>query len=147
MGVTFEKASTEEDVERVFNYNIGAFVDAPDFDWGLPQLKEQLKDQWELYGVFQEKEIIAAVLTKVVAEGLLTKNTGIKITHQGVGISHQIKDFFELKARDLGLNVIYHYCLIDDFRMYSLNEKHGYKKTGKSLGKNGEVVEWEKNLP
>ena len=74
------------------------------------------------------------------------KNTAVKINHQGSGYSHQIKDFFELRARELKLRVIFHFCRIDDFRMYSLNESHGYKKTSRRLGKNGEVVEWRKTI-
>jgi hypothetical protein len=30
--------------------------------------------------------------------------------------------------------------------MYSLNESHGYKKLDRKKGKDGEVVEWKKEL-
>ena len=39
---------------------------------------------------------------------------------------------------------IINFCGIDNFRMYSLNESHGYQKTGRKLGDNGQVVEWKK---
>ena len=93
-----------------------------------------------------EGEIVAAVFYKIEDDALLTKNTAIKITYQGSGFSHTIKEFFEKVAREKGLKRIFHYCRIDNFRMYSLNESHQYKKTPKKLGPEGLVVEWVKSL-
>ncbi|MEE2744739.1 MAG: hypothetical protein VYD54_12575 [Bdellovibrionota bacterium] len=146
MSLSFSKAKTHQEIQSIVNYNIDAFVDSPDFSWDLKSIKKEIEDGWEVYGVSFEKEIIAAVFVKVNKDSLFTKNTAVKINHQGSGYSHQIKDFFELRARELKLQMIFHFCRIDDFRMYSLNESHGYKKTSRKLGKNGEVVEWKKQL-
>ena len=76
----------------------------------------------------------------------MTKNTSLKMNYQGSGYSHKIKEFFEKVARERKLKKIVHYCGIDNFRMYSLNESHGYKKTPHKLGTNGRVVEWIKPI-
>jgi len=73
----------------------------------------------------------------------LTKNTAVKANYQGSGFSHEIKNFFDKKAKELKAKKILHYCSIDNFRMYSLNESHGYKKTKKS---EGQLVEWVKDI-
>ena len=49
-------------------------------------------------------------------------------------------------AREKKLKKIVHYCRIDNFRMYSLNESHGYRKTEKAIDEAGLVVEWTKVL-
>ena len=69
----------------------------------------------------------------------------LKINHQGAGYNHLIKEFFERKAKELGVGSIKHYCRIDNFRMYSLNESHGYAKTANTI-EDGQIVEWEKLL-
>ena len=92
-----------------------------------------------------EQEIVAACFYKKEDDSLLTKNTGLKINHQGSGYSHAIKEFFEREAKKLGCSRLIHYCRIDNFRTYSLNESHGYKKTGNSF-QNGQVVEWAKSI-
>jgi len=110
----------------------------------------KLRKKWPTDGNFfslnLDAEVLAAVFYKVEEDSLLTKNTAIKITHQGSGFSHAIKEFFEKVAREKGLKKIIHYCRIDNFRMYSLNESHGYKKTPRKLGPEGQVVEWMKTL-
>lgn len=141
----FNKASSQKDYEAVYNYTIDAFSDSPDFSWTLEDIKKEVKDGWELYSVSYDDEIIAAVFFQEVGDELQTKNTAVKSTHKGSGFSHQIKNFLENKARELKLKRIVHYCRIDNFRMYSLNESHGYKKSDKKYD-NGQVVEWVKNL-
>ena len=145
MDLTFKSVKVDKDIKAVYEYNIDAFTDSPDFNWTLEGIKKELKDGWELYSVYWNEEIIAAVFLKVSGKDLITKNTAVKMHHQGSGYNHQIKDFFELKARELGLKTILHYCRIDNFRMYSLNESHGYKKTPNKL-ESPHVVEWEKFL-
>ena len=76
---------------------------------------------------------------------LHTKNTAVKISHKGSGFSHKIKEFLENKAKELNMKKIVHYCRIDNFRMYSLNESHGYNKTKNTFGE-GQIIEWEKKL-
>lgn len=143
--LNFYPVKTDKQISEVYDYNIDAFTDPPGFKWTLQDIKAQMKDGWELYAVQFNDEIIAAVFIKVDKEGMKTKNTSVKMHHKGSGYNHQIKDFFELKARDLKKNKIFHYCRIDNFRMYSLNESHGYKRTQR-VQDNPHVVEWVKDL-
>lgn len=146
MKLIFKKAKTEKDIKAIFEYNIDAFSDSPDFKWTFDEIKKEVADKWELYSLIHESEVVAAVFYKVENDSLLTKNTAIKIDHQGAGLSHTIKEFFEKVAREKKLKKIYHYCRIDNFRMYSLNESHQYKKTPRKLGPEGLVVEWVKTI-
>lgn len=146
MRISFKKAKTEKDIKEIFNYNIDAFSDSPDFKWTFDEIKKEVGEGWELYSMALDSEVIAAVFYKVEDDSLLTKNTAIKITHQGSGYSHKIKEFFEKVAREKHLKKIYHYCRIDNFRMYSLNESHKYEKTPKKYGPEGLVVEWVKQI-
>ncbi len=146
MELKFVKAAKEEDFKNIFNYNIDAFSDSPDFKWTLDEIKHEVKEGWLLYAAYLRSEIIAACFLRPDGNSLLTKNTAIKMTAQGSGYSHQIKEFFEEQAKEQKLNEIVHYCRIDNFRMYSLNESHGYKKTGRKLGERGLIVEWIKKI-
>ena len=146
MTLTFKKAKSEKDIKSIHDYNIDAFSDSPDFKWTFEEIKKEVADGWELNSLMDEGEVVAAVFYKVETDSLLTKNTAIKIDHQGAGLSHAIKEFFEKVAREKKLKRIYHYCRIDNFRMYSLNESHQYKKTPRKLGPDGLVVEWMKSL-
>ncbi|MFZ8933017.1 MAG: hypothetical protein ACO20H_02290 [Bacteriovoracaceae bacterium] len=143
--LSFFAASSEQQIKSVYDYNIDAFTDPPGFDWTVLEIKKQIKDGWDLYAVELNSEVIAAVFLKVDPEGLKTKNTSLKMHLKGSGYNHQIKDFFEFKARELKEKRIYHYCRIDNFRMYSLNESHGYKRTQRSQV-DPHVVEWLKEL-
>ena len=129
MEIEFRKAKSLGEIQNIYDYTIDAFSDTPDFEWELDAIKQEIDEGWELFGVYSGKEVIAAAFVKKEGTGLLTKNTAIKLVHQGSGNSHKLKSFFEAKARELKLQQIYHYCRIDNFRMYSLNESHGYKKT------------------
>lgn len=146
MKVNFKRAKSEKDIKSILDYNIDAFSDSPDFKWTFDEIKKEVADGWELYSLMLDGEVMAALFYKVEGDSLLTKNTAIKITHQGSGFSHTIKEFFEKVARENHLKKIYHYCRIDNFRMYSLNESHHYKKTPRKLGPEGLVVEWVKTL-
>lgn len=140
----FIKCNSEEDLKKLYNYDVDVFAEAGDFDWSLDNLKKEKKQGWEIYSVEQNDEIIAAVFLRFDNDSLETKNTSIKMTFQGQGFSHRIKDFYEHLARTHKVSTIIHYCAIDNFRAIALNESHGYKKI-KTL-KNGEVIEWEKDL-
>lgn len=146
MDLAFKKIATKAQIKEVYDYTIEAFSDSPDFNWTVEEIEKEVKEGWELNGVYLGEEIIAAVFFKKYKESLLTKNTAIKVEHQGSGYSHRIKEFFENKARELNLTQILHYCRIDNFRMYSLNESHGYKKTGARPDEDDQVVEWAKVL-
>ena len=146
MTLTFKKAKSEKDIKSIHDYNIDAFSDSPDFKWTFEEIKKEVADGWELNSLMDEGEVVAAVFYKVEIDSLLTKNTAIKIDHQGAGLSHAIKEFFEKVAREKKLKRIFHYCRIDNFRMYSLNESHQYKKTPRKLGPDGLDVEWMKSL-
>jgi predicted GNAT family acetyltransferase len=142
----FVKAKAEKDLISIVDHNIDAFSDTPDFSWNLEEIKQEIKQGWEVFAVFLNNEIIAAAFLKEEKQQLLTKNTSIKMTFQGSGYSHKIKEFFEKEARSREVAELVHFCRIDNFRMYSLNEGHGYLKTPRKLGPNGELVEWVKRL-
>lgn len=146
MELTFKKITHQDDIRAVYDYNVDAFSDSPDFKWSLEEIKREMKEGWELYACYKSQEIIAAVFFKEEEGSLLTKNTAIKMMYQGSGYSHKIKDFFEKVGRERKLKQIIHYCRIDNFRMYSLNESHGFEKTDKRLGELGQVVEWVKEI-
>lgn len=146
MSLTFFSASKPKDIKEVYEYTIDAFSDTPDFNWNLDEIKREVSDGWSLCGVKNEDdEIVAAVFYRLDEGSILTKNTGLKINHQGAGYNHEIKEFFESKAKELKAKSIKHYCRIDNFRMYSLNESHGYAKTPNKI-EDGQIVEWEKKL-
>lgn len=146
MELTFKKANNTKDIQAIYQHNIDVFSDTPDFEWSLNAIKSEVEDDWSLYGVYEGPEIVAALFYKKEGKKLLTKNTAIKMNFQGSGYSHKMKEFFEQTAHKLGAQEVYHYCSIDNFRAYSLNESHGYKKTEKKLGDKGQVVEWVKKL-
>ncbi len=141
----FKKASKDEEIKSIFDYNIDAFIDSPDFNWTFDEIKGELKRGWTIYGVYLKEEVIAAVFLKEDLDSLLSKNTAIKMHYQGSGFSHRVKDFIEKRARELKLKKLIHYCRIDNFRTYSLNEGHGYKKSGNTF-EDGVIVEWIKIL-
>ena len=66
------------------------------------------------------------------------------MNYQGSGYSHKIKEFIEQLAKKYKVEEVVNFCGIDNFRMYSLNESHGYKKTGRKVGPKEDVVEWIK---
>ncbi len=146
MELTFVKAKSQKDIKHIFDHTIDAFSDSPDFSWTLEDIQHEVKDGWELYSVSSGKEVIAAIFFKKDGTDLYTKNTAIKMTFQGSGYSHKIKDFFEQKAKELGAKTIIHYCRVDNFRMYALNESHNYKKTEKRIGEDQQIVEWVKRI-
>jgi hypothetical protein len=145
----FKLAKGEKDYKEILDYSIDAFSDSPDFSWNMDAIKQEVKDGWKVGAVLNKKEIIAAIFYKIDKEGkqkvLSTKNTAIKFNHQGSGHSHSIKEYFEDLAKENKVNVIRHYCRIDNFRAYSLNESHSYKKTANTFD-NGLIVEWEKSV-
>ncbi|MCB9062924.1 MAG: hypothetical protein H6622_15485 [Halobacteriovoraceae bacterium] len=146
MSLKFIPAETDQDLQLIYDHNIDAFTDTPDFDWSLKDIKNEIKDGWSLFSVIEGEEIIAAVFYKKDGKKLLTKNTSIKSNHQGSGHSHSIKEFFETKASELNLPTVIHYCRIDNFRMCSLNERHGYSKQPIKSGHNKMIIEWVKDL-
>ncbi len=146
MGLTFFRVEKrEESLEEVYGYTIDAFSDSPDFNWTMEGLWCEMEAGWELFGVKNEEEIVAVALMKEENSSLLTKNTGLRIDHQGSGYNHEIKEFFETEAKERGLNKVFHYCRIDNFRMYSLNESHNYRRTG-NIYSDGTIVEWVKTI-
>ena len=147
MGLRFFKVKKrDEKLKEIYDYTIDAFSDSPDFNWTLEDLKAEMEAGWELFGVRnKEGEVVAAAFLKEEKNNLLTKNTGLRIDHQGSGYNHEIKEFFEKSAQKMHLDKIFHYCRIDNFRMYSLNESHGYYKTG-NIYFDGTVVEWVKDI-
>lgn len=145
MDLEFKRATKESEFKEIYEHNFDAFTDTPDFRWNLEEIKKEVKEGWELHSAHFKGEVIAALFLKLEKGALLTKNTALKMSHQGSGFSHQIKEYFEKIAKEKKAKRILHYCRIDNFRLYSLNESHGYHKTGVGL-EDGQVVEWEKNI-
>ena len=146
MKLKFQRAQSETDVQSVYEYNIDAFSESPDFNWNLEEIKKEIASGWDLYSANINDEVIAAVFLKKDRSTLYSKTTSIKINFQGSGYSHKIKEFIEDSAKKMKAKEIVNFCGIDNFRMYSLNESHGYTKTGRKLGDNGQVVEWVKQV-
>ena len=146
MKLLFQLAKSEIDVKNVYEYNIDAFSESPDFNWNLDEIKKEIDSGWDLYSANINNEVIAAVFLKKDKATLYSKTTSIKINFQGSGYSHKIKEFIEDSAKKMKAREIVNFCGIDNFRMYSLNESHGYVKTGRKLGENGQVVEWIKQI-
>ncbi len=144
--LVFKKCETEDDLKDVYDYDADVFAEAGDFEWSLKNLKQEQTEGWDIYSVTfkAEKEIIAALFMKKDGKALLTKNTAVKMSHKGLGVSHKIKEFFEQKAREDKFSNIVHFCAVDNFRNIGLNESYGYDKV--DTRKNGEVLQWEKKL-
>ncbi len=141
----FQLAQDQKSIRKILNFNMEVFSELPDVDWNVTGIKKELESGWELYSVKAEDQIVAALFLRLKEKAVQTKHTAIKIDHQGNAYSHQIRDFVENKARETGLSTLINFCAVDDFRMISLNETHGYKKTSRVL-KNGEFSEWEKKI-
>lgn len=152
MDLNFKKCESEEDLKIIFAFNVEAFSEILDMKWSLESLQEELEAGWVIYSVIIEEEgieeIIAVLFVMDTGEALLTKNTPIKLPHQGQGYSHQIKEWFEEMAKSKGIKKLHSYCRTDNFRMISLNETHGYERTGELKQGSDEVVmlEWTKVL-
>ena len=145
MQLEFRQATAQSQFSEIYEHNLDAFTDTPDFSWNLEEITKEVKDGWQLYSAHAGEDVVAAIFLKLVKGDLLTKNTALKMSHQGSGFSHQIKEFIEEQAQKLKAKRILHYCRIDNFRLYSLNESHGYHKTANKLD-NGQIVEWEKQV-
>ena len=148
--LVFERADKTEDFENIYGHNLDIFSESPDFEWTYDDIRREVEeDGWELYSVRCKEDIIAALFFKVDKSQLLTKNTALKMNFQGSGYSHRIKEFFESVAHKHRIGSIVHYCRIDDFRAYSLNESHGYRRMGVDGGQlegGKQVVAWIKHL-
>lgn len=145
--LVFAKAANEKSVKEVYDHNMSAFFDSEEFDWSLIWLKNQVKDGWNIYSISYDNEIIAAVFLKKKAKTLYLKQTPVKMSHQGNGFSHAIREYVEEQlASDLKVNNVISIIAIDNFRMVALNESHGYKKTGDFFEGSSTLVEWKKSF-
>ena len=140
------KAKSDAELNKIFNFNVMVFADSQNFEWTKENIKKEIKDGWNIYSAVVEKEIICALFIKDDKDKLLTKNTPIKLSYQGNGFSHHIKDFYEEYAKDKGINTVINYCPDDNFRMISLNEGHDYKRTGEVYKDTSNMIEWVKKL-
>jgi hypothetical protein len=144
--LSFKEVKKDEDIKDVSKFDVQVFTETQDFQWSYDSIKKELKNGWKLVAVQFGDETVAAIVFKSEKDTLFTKNTPIKMAFQGNGFSHMIKDFYEGQAGKLRLKRVVNYCPVDNFRMISLNESHGYRKTGNYLGNNKNIVEWEKLL-
>lgn len=140
------KASSDKALNDIYNFNVQVFAGSQDFEWTKDNLKNEMKDGWDIFSVNIDKDIICALFVKNDKDKLLTKNTPIKMNFQGNGFSHIIKDFYEDYAKEYGITTVINYCPDDNFRMISLNEGHGYKRTGNTLKNASNMIEWVKEL-
>lgn len=141
----FKKIESDADIRKIHEFNVKAFSDE-DLSWTYDNLKKHMADNWILYTANYQKDIVAAIFIKEKDDTLVTRNTSIAVDYQGNGFSHVIKDHLEDMAHAKKLKRVVNYCPFDNFRMISLNERHHYSKTGKTFGKNNEIVEWEKKI-
>ncbi len=144
VNLVFTERKSSEEINNIYNFNVRAFADSQAFDWSEQNIKNEIKDGWQLYSVECDGDIVAAVFMKEDDKQLLTKNTPIKMDYQGNGFSHMIKDFYEEYAANNKIETIINFCPTDSFRMIALNERHDYVKTGNVLA--DDIVEWKKNL-
>jgi RimJ/RimL family protein N-acetyltransferase len=140
----FKLCKNDSDLKEVYRYDADAFAETSDFEWTIASLKKTQEQGWDIFSVSLDQEIIAACFTKITGKSLHSKNTAIKLSFQGMGISHQIKEFFEDYAKKNKLTSIINYCAVDNFRNIALNESHGYIKL--PAEKNSEVIQWKKKV-
>lgn len=148
MALKFKLNKSLNEIKEVYNHNVSAFSDTQDFDWTIDSIKKEVDKGWKLYSALEQDQIIAAMFVKEdsTAHALYTKNTPIRMEFRGKGYSHEIKDFYEELAKEEGLKKVVNYCSQDNFRMVSLNERHGYKTTGNKIEGNSVLVEWAKDV-
>jgi RimJ/RimL family protein N-acetyltransferase len=142
----FVQSKSDQDLTDIYNFNVDVFAEASDLHWSVDALKNESKRGWKIYSVKVENEIVAVALFKKDDKRLLTKNTPIKMTHQGNGYSHMIKEFFEDAANELNVHEVVSLCSEDNFRLISLNETHGYVNTSKRYKDNDDLIEWVKKI-
>ncbi len=143
--LVFKRVKSADEIQKVYNFNVEVFSDGLGFDWSLDNLKKEMKKGWEVYAAQLGDEIIAVIFQKLEDESLLTKHSQVKMEKRGHGLSHRIKEYLENIGKENNCKNIIHICEVDDFRMISLNETHGYKKTGRKLSKIT-LTEWAKKL-
>ena len=141
----FKLAKNKKDFQKVYEYNLSVFLDEDEFPWSLKWLEEQHKNGYDIYLVEYGGEVMAALFVKVLQRGLFSMQTPLKLNFQGMGLSHQIKEYAEVLARQANLRDIYNYCAIENFRMMALNESHGYERTGRELPEKN-LIEWHKRF-
>jgi predicted GNAT family acetyltransferase len=140
----FSRCKTEDDLRKVYNYEVDVFAEAGNFEWSWENLISEQKQGWEIYSLTLDQEILAAIFLRLDENALYTKNTSMKMSYQGHGYSHRIKEFYEQKAKEKAAKKIINFCAVDNFRTIALNESHGYQRIG--VLNNGEVLKWEKTL-
>lgn len=144
MKLQFKLARTKQHLGQVYNYNMSAFLDSDEFPWSLQWLEAQKRKGHDIYQVIYQGKVVAALFVQTTEKGLLTRQTPLKLSVQGLGLSHQIKDYIEVLAKKAKVKDIFSYCAVDNFRMVSLNESHGYRKTKNQPS--ATIVEWHKSL-
>jgi predicted GNAT family acetyltransferase len=142
--LAFNKCKNKNDLRDVYRYDADAFAETSDFEWSIASLEKEQAEGWDIYSVSVDSEIIAACFLKNDGKTLHTKNTSVKISYQGQGVSHLIKEFYEKCAREQKAKEIINYCAVDNFRNIALNESHGYSKLPGD--KNSEIVLWKKKI-
>ena len=144
--LTYARAKSQKELQEIYDHNMSAFFDSDEFEWKMDWIKKQNKEGWDFYSVSFEEEIIAALLIKRKDKTFWSKQTPVKMSFQGNGFSHNIREYIEELANEEEVVEVFNICAIDNFRMVALNESHGYKKTGKKYLNSKTLVEWYKKL-
>lgn len=142
LNVEFHSLEKSSDFKKVLSFNADAFADTPGVEWSESSLKKMIKEGWFIFSLDHDDDVIAVLFMKRDDDTLITKNTPIKMAYQGNGLSHLIKDFYEQYAQNEGLHHLVNECAVDNFRMISLNEKHGYER----LSESSRMISWKKTI-
>lgn len=142
----FKELKSVKSLEEILEFDVKAFMDLPGIEWTKKGLEKAKKDGWHIFSALISDSIVAAVMFQNTGNELHTKNTSIKLEHQGNAYSHAIKEFYEEKAAEFGASKIINLCRKDDFRTISLNETHGYEKEGSEETDEGIILLWSKTL-
>ena len=68
MKLNFQKASTTQDIQNVYEYNIDAFSESPDFNWNLKEIEKEVSEGWDLYAAHLGDEVIVGSFFLVCAK-------------------------------------------------------------------------------
>lgn len=145
--ISFQRCSDLSEIKKIYQFDVEAFAAIDDQNWKLENLEVDFKSGWEFYSAKLGDEVVAALFVKKKGGGFYTRHTGVKLDHQGKGISHEIKNYIEELAVSEKSSNIFNFCHPENFRNISLNETHGYAPSSKSpVLPSGSYSVWKKKI-
>ena len=96
--LVFKKATKVAEYKAIYDHNLDAFTDSPDFNWDIEEIKKEVKEGWNIFSAHVGEDIIAALFLKL--EG---KNIPKKIEVRGEVVM-LIKDFELLNKNQVELS-------------------------------------------